>query len=529
MTDVATDIEDEQEMDGLEPPLDERCLRLIVESLSGMVLINDARGAVEYANPRLLEFLGVDLEYLGGDGWTRVIHPDDLDTVQRSRRERLATGASSVVLYRARRFDGVYRWLEGRAQALRLEDGRICRWCVLFIDVDDRKRAEDALRDSERRLRQLFETLPVEIWCARPDGELSYINPRMAGYIGMEIGALTFSSWYQIVHPQDRAAMEQRWMHSVRTGDSFASLHRVRRHDGSYRWCQTVAEPLRDETGRVTQWYGSQIDVEEQKRVEETLRVTREHLAHSARLATVAELSATIAHEVNQPLASVVAHGHACQSWLSSTPPNIERAMLAASRVVRDGNAAADVVKRTRALFQKTPPSKAALDINDLIGEVLHLMMDEIRARGVVVRMELEPSLPLLQADRTQIQQVVLNLAHNAIEAMSETITHPRLLLLRSRCEPPDRVVVEVCDDGAGVADLERIFEPFYTTKPQGMGMGLTVCRSIIEAHGGHLGARSGPGPGTTFSFTLPLAAADVALHGRTLPGSVRAPSSRNM
>jgi PAS domain S-box-containing protein len=242
----------------------------------------------------------------------------------------------------------------------------------------------------------------------------------------------------------------------------------------------------------------------ERTRAEDALRDAREQLAQASRIATVAELSATIAHEINQPLQAIVANGHASLRWLDATPPNIEKAIHTAKRVVRDGNAAADVVSRIRALFKHAAPAKVDLDINKLILQVCSLMADEIQGNGVSLETELGEDVPRIRADAVQIQQVIVNLVRNAIEAMAATMERPKPLCIRSRREG-DNVVVDVQDHGVGLADSEKIFEPFITTKETGLGMGLAICRSIIEAHAGRIWAARNPERGVTFSFSLPI------------------------
>jgi PAS domain S-box-containing protein len=242
----------------------------------------------------------------------------------------------------------------------------------------------------------------------------------------------------------------------------------------------------------------------ERTRATDALRDAREKVAQASKIASLAELSASIAHEINQPLQAIVANGHASLRWLDATPPNIEKAIHTAKRVVRDGNAAAEVVSRIRALFKHAAPAKVDLDINKLILQVRTLMADEIQSNGVLFETELGEDLPRIGADAVQIQQVIVNLVRNAIEAMAATIERPKPLWIRSRREG-DNVVVDIQDHGVGLADFEKIFEPFMTTKETGLGMGLAICRSIIEAHAGRIWVARNPERGVTFSFSLPI------------------------
>jgi two-component system, LuxR family, sensor kinase FixL len=234
------------------------------------------------------------------------------------------------------------------------------------------------------------------------------------------------------------------------------------------------------------------------------LRDAQEQLAQASRLAAVAELSASIAHELNQPLQAIVAHGRACVRWLAATPPRIEEAKYSAEQVLRDANSAADVVGRIRALFRHTVLQKVELDINKLILQVCTLMADDIQRNAVSLETILGEDVSKISADAVQIQQVLVNLVRNAIEALAATEERPRLLVIRSRREADD-VVIDVEDHGTGHVDFEKIFEPFFTTKETGMGMGLAICRSIIEAHTGRIWAVRGMSRGVTFSFSLPI------------------------
>jgi signal transduction histidine kinase len=247
--------------------------------------------------------------------------------------------------------------------------------------------------------------------------------------------------------------------------------------------------------------------IETKRRIEEALSRTQARLSRASRFATVAELAASVAHEISQPLSAVVANGHACLQWLSADPPNVTNARVAAERIIRDGKDAGEVVQHIRALFRKTPLEKARLNVNEVIDEVLRLIHKAAVEKRIAVETDLERKLPPTLGDRVQLQQVIFNLLLNGIEAMDTVTDHPKKLQIRSQLQNSDAILVEIRDYGIGLADSEKAFEAFYTTKEKGLGMGLSICRSIVEAHGGRLGTTPSQGPGTTFFFTLPLGA----------------------
>jgi signal transduction histidine kinase len=245
--------------------------------------------------------------------------------------------------------------------------------------------------------------------------------------------------------------------------------------------------------------------IEAKKRIEEALTRTQTSLSRATQIATIAEMAASIAHEISQPLSAVVVNGQACSQWLSADPPNLTNAKIAAERIVRNGKDAGEVVRRIRALFKKTAFSKMALEINEIVDEVIRLIRTDAAKKRIIIETDLDKKLPVVQGDRVQLQQVIFNLLVNGMEAMEAVDDRPRMLQIRSSLQQPDAVAVEIRDYGTGLPDPEKAFEAFYSTKEKGMGMGLAICRSIVEAHGGHLGAKPPQGPGTIFFFTLPL------------------------
>ena len=376
-------------------------------------------------------------------------------------------------------------------------------------DIADRKHAEEAARRSEKELREVIETVPAMVWTALPDGHVDFINRRWQEFTGMSLDETLGWNWEAEApfHPDDFEHYMDKWNASLATGQSFEAEMRIRRAaDGEYRWLFESAVPLRDEQGNILKWYGFVVDIEDRKRGEEALQKAQAELAHVNRVATMGQLTASIAHEVNQPIAATVTNAQVALTWLGRQPPDLEEVREALDCIVRDGNRAGAVIARIRALIKKAPARKDSLDINEAIREVIVLTRGEAVKNGVSVQTQLASGLPSVQGDRVQLQQVLLNLIMNAIEAMSGMSEGTRELRISTGEPESGGVVVAVCDSGPGLAPeaFGRLFEAFHTTKSSGMGMGLSICRSIIEAHGGRVWASVNEPRGAVFQFTLP-------------------------
>jgi PAS domain S-box-containing protein len=499
--------------------------RLLIDAIPALVWCATPDGEPSFFNKRLIDFTGITLDSCAGlKGQTlgvlasrAIVHADEMAELERLWAQSVQTGGALSMRHRLRRVDGVYRWVDLRAEPLRNDDGEIIQWYGVCVDVDDRQKAEEALRRRELQLRLLIDAIPALVWCATPDGEPSYFNKRLIDFTGITLDGVeglkgdTLGSIARraIVHLDELAELERLWAQSVQTGGALSMRHRLRRADGVYRWVDLRAEPLRNDDGDIIEWYGVLVDIEEENRIQEALRETQDKLSRASQAASLAELSASIAHEVNQPLAAMVANSHACQRWLSAEPPNLERARVIVERIIRDANSAAEVVSKIRALFKQTAPARISLNLNEVITEVCQLIGENAARKNINIETDLDRHLPPVLVDRVQMQQVLVNLIRNGIDAMESTTDYSKSLLIRSRRDDMNAVLVEVRDRGHGVADPERIFEPFYTTKHNGMGMGLAICRSIIEAHDGRLRVTQNEPGGTTLTFTLPTCARD--------------------
>jgi PAS domain S-box-containing protein len=308
------------------------------------------------------------------------------------------------------------------------------------------------------------------------------------------------------IHPDDVAAFRQVSERASEDGRDFAHEYRLRMPDDSVKHIYVVARAIRDEAGEVD-FVGAVMDVSAIRMAERELHKTRTDLAHVTRVTSLGELTASIAHEVNQPLGAVLINAEACQSWLDCNPPNMDEAHTALQRIVRDGTRAGEVIRRIRALAKKTDTKMAPLNLNDVLSESLSFVQHELLSSRVALRVEHASTLPVILADKVQLQQVILNLVMNGIEAMQTITDRPRELLIRSEQDDARHVRLTVTDCGVGFSaeSRDRLFNTFFTTKSSGMGMGLSICRSIIELHGGRIWAVSNIPHGATIQFTLPL------------------------
>ena len=492
----------------------ERQHQQLIDALPVHIVSWTPAGEITYVSKRYLEQTGLsDPRFEDFARATlELVHPEDAEGVRDGAAQAREAGVAFAMRYRRRLPDGSFRWMDGRFEPQRDRDGTITEWFGLSIDIDDEVRVQDELRERERFLWQLVETLPAMIVCSTPEGRPIYRSEQLRAFLG---GAPEGPDWSgspdlpealdAIIHPDDLAGVSERYAHSLATGAPYARRHRLRRFDGTWRWVETRAAPMRDAAGAIVQWNLICLDIDGEVAAQEALRLAHDNLARATQAASLAELSASIAHEVNQPLAAIVANSNACHRWLSAEPPNIDRAKLTAERIVRDANSAADVVSRIRALFRHDPDAREPAALDTVIREARDLTAEEAARRGVRIDLKVEAELPALVLDRVQVQQVLVNLIRNGLEAM-EDAADDRVLRIRA-WQTEGAIRTEVSDTGTGIEFLDSVFQPFFTTKAQGMGMGLAICRSIVEAHGGRLWAEASAPHGARLVFTLPVAA----------------------
>jgi PAS domain S-box-containing protein len=372
------------------------------------------------------------------------------------------------------------------------------------------------LRESEGRLGEAQRIAHVGLWDNDLDNDRFNWSDEAYRIFGLQLHGrnITFAVFEELVHPEDWESTTQARMNALCEGQPYDVEYRVIRPTGEVRLVHSRGHVTRDESGRPCRMFGTVQDVTERKRAEENLRVSERRyreaqmeLAHVNRVTTMGQLTASIAHEVNQPIAAAVTSADAGLRWLAAEPPDLKEVRDAFDRVIKAGNQAGDVIGRIRALIKKVPERKAPLDINETILETIALTHSQMLQHGILLQTELANGLPPIWGDRVQLQQVILNLIMNAIEAMSEVSEGSRELLIGTSLDRLDSVIVAVRDSGPGLKpeSLGRLFDPFFTTKPAGMGMGLSICRSITEAHGGRLWGSANAPRGAVFQFALPL------------------------
>ena len=482
-------------------------LRRVINTIPAYVWSTLPNGSVDFVNQRILDTTGLSADDLLDSDWKTIIHPNDQAQYLADWRTALADGESTENEIRVRAAHHEYRWMLIRNVPLKDASGKIVKWYGTGIDIEDRKRAEEQLRRSEAYLTEAqrlsrtgsfgWQVSTDEILWSDETYKIFGYDPSVKPSLQLVIDR---------THPEDRYRMQEFLKQKASDLTGFDIEHRLLMPDGIVKYLHVVAHSMTDRSGMV-EFIGAVTDVTDARRADDSLRKAQADLAHVNRVTTMGEMAASLAHEVNQPIAAASINAASCLRYLKRDQPDIDGAGRAASRMVADVTRAADVIGRVRLLFRKGTPVQEPVDINEIIREMVMLLGNEAEQNSISVRTELGMNIPAVMGDRVQLQQVLMNLMINGIDAMKD-IEGTRQLILNSGIDENGRLVVSVQDNGPGlpVDHLDHIFTAFFTTKSFGTGMGLSISRSIIESHGGHLRAINNPSQGACFQFILPKA-----------------------
>src|SRR5712675_867097 len=484
-------------------------LQLVIDTIPTLVWRAGPEGIPDFLNQPALDYTGLSLDQ-AETGWPRAFHPADKKGMLQKWSAIRESGMRGELEARLRRFDGEYRWFLFRAEPMRDQSGNIVKWYGSSTDIEDRKRAEVALRESAQRFRDYAETASDWFWETGPDHRVTRVSDPLNA-VGIAPSRVTGVARWDIA--TDVGSEPEKWQRHRAMHDAHQPfrdfVYSTVSESGSPVYVRSSGKPVFDAKGNFLGYRGTGTDITATIRAdqaEKALRTAQAELAHVTRVTTLGELTASLAHEVNQPLAAVIANAEACLRWLDRETPDLAAARRSVEWVINDGIRAGEVIRRVRALANKTDMEKVSLDLNDLVREAIELVRRELISHRVSLRAELAPAMPMILGDRVQLQQVIINLVMNGIEAMQSVTDRPRELVIRSHPDETHRVLVTVMDSGVGIPaeNADRLFNAFFTTKSGGMGMGLSICRSIIEAHGGRLWATANVPRGATFQLTLP-------------------------
>jgi PAS domain S-box-containing protein len=484
----------------------EKELQETIDTVPALIGTYQSDGSSDFVNRTWRTYLGYAVDNKKDPLSSPAVHPDDVAAIESKWRAHLTTGEPFQAEQRLRRADGQYRWHLIRRVPLRDEHGNVVKWYGVGSDIEDQKLAEGRLRRSEAysaEAQRLSRTGSFGWNIASGDIVWSKQTYRI---LGVERSVTpTVDVLLARVHPDDRDLVSREIERAVGGKPVSDYEHRLLMPNGSVKHLHVRAHRVKYESGD-EEIVGALVDITESKKAQDALHAAQAELAHVTRLTALGEMSASIAHEVNQPLAAIVTNGEASLRWLARDVPDVGEALEATRRIVDEANRAGSVIRTIRDLSKKKSSEMVPIDIGRVIEEIVALLQIEAMNHRVSVTLTLSPDLPLVLADRIQLQQVILNLAMNGIQGMDAVTDRPRALAIRTSLYGSDHVIVAVEDVGVGIeaADLNRLFKPFFTTKPQGMGMGLSICRSIIEAHGGRVWASRNAGHGMTFQFTIP-------------------------
>jgi PAS domain S-box-containing protein len=486
--------------------------RIALDAMPAAASCYTADGTPEFVNRTWRDYTGLTLNDLVGHRWGGAVHPDDMTKLISRWRAHLKTGLSFTTEHRLRRADGEYRQFQFAAEPFPAAGGRITRWYGIHTDIEDRKRADEALRDSEQRFRAFNEATSDWYWETDPDHRFSYMPDERPFFDSIAAPTrIGLTRWEVAADVESEPDKWKAHIATLKAHETFRDfLYRVLLNDDSVAYISVSGIPRYDAQGCFLGYRGGGTDVTSAVRSEharKALRQAQAELAHVTRITMLGELTASIAHEVNQPLTGAVGSSTACLRWLTKDPPRLDEVRASVEAIINDCNRASEIIARIRALANKTDTRMDALDINSVVSVSIELISRELSNHGATLTLELASEIPPIVGDRVQLQQVIINLIINGLEATEKVPEEKRTIVVRSGTSLTDEAFVEIQDFGTGIdpGHIDKLFNAFFTTKAKGLGMGLSISRSIIEAHDGRLTVTTTGKAGTTIRILLPL------------------------
>ena len=436
----------------------------------------------------------------------RTVHPDDRNVVEAAIRKSLNGEGDFDLVHRHVLSDGKIVWIAARARVDFGANGKPARMRGISMDITAQKLAEEQARESERQFLATVNSAPVLIWTTGSDKLCTFVNQRWLEFRGRTLEEELGNGWLDGVHPDDRAKSFKVYSESFDAREPFTMEFRVRRRDGQFRWVLDQGVPRYDSQRQFFGYIGSCVDVTERKEAEAEAQRLQQEVAHVSRVAMLGELAGSTAHELNQPLTAIVSSAEAAEHFMKVDHWNEQEVRDALKDIAEQGQRAGEIIAGIRGMLKKDPGQMTKQDINLAVREVLEMVHSDLLTRGVTPVLRLDPQLPCVNGDGVQLRQVLLNLVMNACDAISDVPAEQRRLTIESKRATANEIEVSVADSGPGFTEemLRNAFEPFRTTKPKGLGLGLVICRSIIRAHGGRLVAANNGDKGATLRFTLP-------------------------
>jgi PAS domain S-box-containing protein len=461
-----------------------------------------------FFNKPWLDFTGRSTEQELGNGWAEGVHPDDLQNCSQVYNRAFDARQPFVMQYRLRRHDGEYRWLSDQGVPRYDAQGVFVGYIGSCVDVTELMTKDEALRQSEERMRLAAAAVNLGIWeWHLATNEIWATNARRAVLGWPSAGKVSFEDFLSHVHPEDRSRIQQTIDNALRDGKDYEAEYRLVLPDGIVRWMSTRGSIHFDNAGKPSRLLGISIDITARKQAELDAQRDRAELSHLSRVALMGEMSASIAHELNQPLSGILSNAAAGQRFIDRGDVDLREIREVFADIVADGRRASDVVRGIRSMVKKEQMARRSVDLNEIVMDALRIASPDALLHSCQLETSLDPNLPALEGDPVQLQQVLLNLAINAFDAMRDTPASKRKVVIATQSNGDGTVRTSVRDYGIGISVemQDRLFDPFVSTKTEGLGMGLAIVRSIVESHGGAITVENADGGGTRFVFVLPV------------------------